>query len=145
MSIGGLFVVQVNDVDFVELPPLYSATIHVGDAVGGQVCHLDADVVAPFTERSAAVEHIGNGPCTPDEHIINIYASRFTDIAKVYLPVLPCLLLVEGDGGGVDTGSHGDTYGVVVEFFPAVELVKLEGFVDTWGSGGEGKGEMLKC
>ena len=42
VSIGGFLVVDVHHVDFLHLAPLHALAVQLGDAVGGQVGHLNA-------------------------------------------------------------------------------------------------------
>ena len=50
MVVFSLIIIDVYHVDLVELAPLYAFAVQVGNAVGWQVGHLDAYLVAAWLQ-----------------------------------------------------------------------------------------------
>ena len=59
LIVGCLLVVDVDDVNLFHLAPLHTSAIEVGNAVGGQVGHLDTYLVVAGFQHILEVEYKG--------------------------------------------------------------------------------------
>ena len=119
-----------------------ATAVEVSDAVGGEVCDFDTELVVADLESILAIEDEGDGPSAADELTVNIDAGRLADIAEVNLPAVRSLhiFLRQFYVGGVYAGAHRDANGVVVEGLPGLGGVKRETLDRSGRSVGEGEG-----
>ena len=118
MLIGGLVVVEVHHIDFLESAPLDAVTIHLGNAIGREIGDFDADGVDSVDDIVGDVHAVRNGEEMGDFSVVDEDVSCLTDIAKV--EDIPAFGREDRtiELGGIDARGHGGVQRVVAKVSP---------------------------
>ena len=118
-------IVDVDDIDFLELAPLYVLAVEVCDAVGRQIRHFDAQMVLALAEHALGyIKDERNGPRTAEILVVQIDARALTYVAEVESPgSVPQVCLRETKVALVDTRTH-ELRRLLVEPLPSAEAVE---------------------
>ena len=72
LTVQGLLVINVNDIDFFHFAPRYAPPVIVGDTVGGQVGDLDTDLVVAGFQAVLEIKDERHTPGAADEQAVDI-------------------------------------------------------------------------